>query len=182
MENGQWWLPVVGETFDGYLNDINGFHIREEHVFAALDGARGGAIEEGSVGGGTGMICYGFKGGSGTASRVVEFAHRPYVVGALVQSNFGRREQLTIAGVPVGEALTDWRPDPRPREAGSVIAIVGTDAPLAAHQLKRWHGAWDSGSVVAGRRPDTVRATCSSRFRRRTRMRSTTANGSRAWN
>ncbi len=133
----QWWLPVVGETFDGYLNDINGFHIRDEHVFAALDGARGGAIEEGSVGGGTGMICYGFKGGSGTASRVVEFARQPYVVGALVQSNFGRRDQLTIAGVPVGAALLDWEPDPRKREAGSVIAILGTDAPLAAHQLKR---------------------------------------------
>ena len=133
----QWWLPVVGETFDGYLNDINGFHVRDEHVFAALDGARGGAIEEGSVGGGTGMICYGFKGGSGTASRVVEFAREPYVVGALVQSNFGRRDQLTIAGVPVGAKLADWQPDPRAGEAGSVIAIVGTDAPLAAHQLKR---------------------------------------------
>ena len=133
----QWWLPVVGETFDGYLNDINGFHVRDEHVFAALDGARGGAIEEGSVGGGTGMICYGFKGGSGTASRVVEFAGRPYVVGALVQSNFGRRDQLTISGVPVGAKLSDWQPDPRSGEAGSVIAIIGTDAPLAAHQLKR---------------------------------------------
>jgi D-aminopeptidase len=134
---GQWALPVTGETFDGYLNDINGFHVRDEHVFAALDGARGGAIEEGSVGGGTGMICYGFKGGSGTASRVVEFAGRPYQVGAFVQSNFGRREQLTIAGVPVGMALKDWQPDPRKAEAGSVIAIVGTDAPLLAHQLKR---------------------------------------------
>src|SRR5207342_667991 len=101
------------------------------------DGARGGAIEEGSVGGGTGMICYGFKGGSGTASRVVDHAHRRYVVGALVQSNFGRRDQLTIAGVPVGAALADWRPDPRERETGSVIAILGTDAPLVAHQLKR---------------------------------------------
>ena len=134
---GQWALPVTGETFDGYLNDINGFHVRDEHVFAALDGARGGAIEEGSVGGGTGMICYGFKGGSGTASRVVEFAGHQYRLGAFVQSNFGRREQLTIAGVPVGMALKDWQPDPRKTEAGSVIAIVGTDAPLLAHQLKR---------------------------------------------
>ena len=134
---GQWALPVTGETFDGYLNDINGFHVRDEHVFAALDGARGGAIEEGSVGGGTGMICYGFKGGSGTASRVVEFAGRAYRVGAFVQSNFGRREQLTIAGVAVGAALQDWQPDPRPAEAGSIIAIVGTDAPLLSHQLKR---------------------------------------------
>jgi len=134
---GQWALPVTGETFDGYLNDINGFHVRDEHVFAALDGARGGAIEEGSVGGGTGMICYGFKGGSGTASRVVEFAGRAYRVGAFVQSNFGRREQLTIGGVAVGAALKDWQPDPRPAEAGSIIAIVATDAPLLSHQLKR---------------------------------------------
>jgi D-aminopeptidase len=111
--------------------------VRDEHVFAALDTARGGAIEEGSVGGGTGMICYGFKGGSGTASRVVEFAGRAYHLGAFVQSNFGRRRQLTIAGVPVGEALEDWQPDPRKTEAGSVIAIVATDAPLLAHQLKR---------------------------------------------
>ncbi len=114
----QWWLPVVGETFDGYLNDINGFHVRDEHVFAALDGARGGAIEEGSVGGGTGMICYGFKGGSGTASRVVEFAGRPYVVGALVQSNFGRRDQLTIAGVPVGAALAGLATGSAQRRSG----------------------------------------------------------------
>jgi len=134
---GQWALPVTGETFDGYLNDINGFHVRDEHVFAALDGARGGAIEEGSVGGGTGMICYGFKGGSGTASRVVEFGGTAYRVGAFVQANFGRREQLTIAGVAVGAALKDWQPDPRPGEAGSIIAIVGTDAPLLSHQLKR---------------------------------------------
>jgi D-aminopeptidase len=134
---GQWALPVAGETFDGYLNDINGFHVRDEHVFAALDGARGGAIEEGSVGGGTGMICYGFKGGSGTASRIVEFAGRSCCVGAFVQSNFGRREQLTIGGVAVGAALKDWQPDPRPAEAGSIIAIVGTDTPLLSHQLKR---------------------------------------------
>jgi L-aminopeptidase/D-esterase-like protein len=135
---GQWTLPVAGETFDGYLNDINGFHVRDEHVFAALDGARGGAIEEGSVGGGTGMICYGFKGGSGTASRRVGFAGADYHVAAFVQSNFGRREQLTIAGVPVGRALADWQPEERAGgETGSVIAILATDAPLLAHQLKR---------------------------------------------
>jgi D-aminopeptidase len=135
---GQWALPVAGETFDGYLNDINGFHVRDEHVFAALDGARGGAIDEGSIGGGTGMICYGFKGGSGTASRRVEFAGSGYCVGAFVQSNFGRREQLVIAGVPVGAALASWQPDGRAGgESGSVIAIVATDAPLLPHQLKR---------------------------------------------
>jgi D-aminopeptidase len=134
----QWALPVTGETFDGYLNDINGFHVRDEHVFAALDGARGGAIEEGSVGGGTGMICYGFKGGSGTASRQLSFADASYRVGAFVQANFGRREQLTIAGVAVGVALKDWEPDPRSGgETGSVIAILATDAPLLPHQLKR---------------------------------------------
>jgi L-aminopeptidase/D-esterase-like protein len=133
-----WALPVVGETFDGYLNDVNGFHVREEHVFAALEGARGGAIEEGSVGGGTGMTCYGFKGGCGTASRRLAFAGVDYHVGAFVQANFGRREQLTIAGVPIGRALADWQPDPRTGgEAGSVIAILATDAPLLAHQLKR---------------------------------------------
>jgi D-aminopeptidase len=134
----RWILPVTGETFDGFLNDINGFHVRDEHVFAALDGAHGGAIEEGSVGGGTGMICYGFKGGSGTASRRVPFADQTYHVGAFVQANFGRREQLTIAGVPVGRHLADWEPDTRTGgEAGSVIAILATDAPLLPHQLKR---------------------------------------------
>ncbi len=133
-----WALPVTGETYDGYLNDINGFHVRDEHVFTAIDGARGGAIDEGSVGGGTGMICYGFKGGCGTASRRVTFADVPYHVGAFVQSNFGRREQLTIAGVSVGEALEDWHPEQRKGgEAGSVIAILATDAPLLPHQLKR---------------------------------------------
>jgi len=135
---GQWSLPVAGETYDGWLNDINGFHVTEADVFAALEGATGGAIEEGSVGGGTGMICYGFKGGSGTASRRVAFAGESYTVGAFVQANFGVREQLTIAGVPVGGALKDWSPDARPgQEAGSVIAILATDAPLLPHQLQR---------------------------------------------
>ena len=135
---GQWSLPVAGETWDGWLNDIDGFHVTEADVFAALDGAAGGPMEEGSVGGGTGMICYGFKGGCGTASRRVEFAGEGYLVGAFVQANFGLREQLTIAGVPVGAALKDWRPDGRGgAEAGSVIAIVATDAPLIPHQLQR---------------------------------------------
>jgi len=133
-----WSLPVAGETFDGYLNDINGFHVGEDDVFAALDAAAGGAIEEGSVGGGTGMICYGFKGGSGTASRKARLAGASFVVGAFVQANFGRREQLVVAGTPVGRALKDWRPDPRAgAEAGSVIAILATDAPLLPHQLQR---------------------------------------------
>jgi D-aminopeptidase len=135
---GQWSLPVAGETYDGWLNDIDGFHVTEADVFAALDGAAGGPIEEGSVGGGTGMIAYGFKGGSGTASRRVEFAGATFAVGAFVQANFGLREQLVIAGVPVGRALRDWRPDPRGGvEAGSVIAVLATDAPLLPHQLQR---------------------------------------------
>ena len=131
----RWALPIAGETYDGFLNDINGFHVRDEHVFAALDGAKVGAIDEGSVGGGTGMICYGYKGGSGTASRVVDFADRRHVVGAFVQANFGRRDQLSIAGVPVGRLLNPTLATAD--ERGSVIGIVATDAPLLPHQLKR---------------------------------------------
>ena len=131
---GQWALPVAGETYDGLLNDINGFHVREEHVLQALDSAAGGPIEEGSVGGGTGMICYGYKGGSGTASRVVETAGETVTVGAFVQANFGRRDQLTIAGVPVGRMLN---PPAEEDERGSIIGILATDAPLLPHQLKR---------------------------------------------
>jgi D-aminopeptidase len=135
---GQWALPVAGETYDGWLNDINGFHVTEADVFAALDAAAGGPIEEGSVGGGAGMICYGFKGGCGTASRKVAFAGEGHMVGVFVQANFGRREQLTIAGVPVGAALAHWRPEERAGgEAGSVIAVLATDAPLLPHQLGR---------------------------------------------
>jgi len=138
QRGGQWSLPVAGETYDGWLNDINGFHVTVGDVFAALDGAAGGSIDEGSVGGGTGMICYGFKGGSGTASRRVAFAGRTYTVGAFVQANFGAREQLVIAGAPVGKALKDWQPDARGgTEAGSVIAVLATDAPLLPHQLQR---------------------------------------------
>ena len=135
---GHWSLPVAGETYDGWLNDINGFHVTDQDVFAALDSATGGPIEEGSVGGGTGMIAYGFKGGSGTASRRVSFDGASYTVGAFVQANFGQREQLVISGVPVGRALKDWHPDGRGGvEAGSIIAVVGTDAPLLPHQLSR---------------------------------------------
>jgi len=110
---GEFILPVTGEIWDGWLNDINGFHITELDVFAALDSAAAGAIDEGSVGGGTGMVCYGFKGGSGTASRRVAAAGGDHTVGAFVQANFGLREQLVIAGRPVGRGLKDWAPDTR---------------------------------------------------------------------
>jgi L-aminopeptidase/D-esterase-like protein len=129
------WLPVSAETYDGYLNDINGHHVKPEDVVAAFEDARGGAIEEGSVGGGTGMSCFQFKGGSGTASRQVEYAGETFTVGALVQSNFGRRHQLRIAGVPVGLEIPLGQEE-RPEE-GSIIGIVATDAPMAPHHLKR---------------------------------------------
>jgi L-aminopeptidase/D-esterase-like protein len=129
-----WSLPVAGETYDGILNDINGFHIKEEHVFDALNNTHSGPIEEGSVGGGTGMICYEFKGGSGTASRIVESAGVNVNVGAFVQANFGKRDQLTIAGVPVGRILGGSSNED---ERGSIIGIIATDAPLLPHQLKR---------------------------------------------
>ena len=128
-------LPVAGETYDGWLNDINGFHVHERHVFAALDAAAGGPLDEGSVGGGTGMICYGFKGGSGTASRRIAHEGRHYTVGAFVQANFGRRPELVIAGRPVGRQLE--MSAPTRSGDGSVIAVVATDAPLLPHQLKR---------------------------------------------
>lgn len=130
-----WSLPVAGETWDGWLNDIDGFHVKREHVFAAIAGARGGALEEGSVGGGTGMMLYGHKGGSGTASRLVEHGGRRFTVGVFVQANFGRRHQLVIAGIPMADHLPG--PDPYASDTGSIIAIVATDAPLISHQLKR---------------------------------------------
>ena len=131
-----WWgLPVAGETYDGDLNDINGFHVREEHVFAAIETARGGALELGSVGGGTGMICYDFKGGSGSASRRVEVAGTDLTVGVFVQSNFGIRRELTVSGVPVGRHLLGG--EVRSTPMGSIIAIAATDAPLLPHQCKR---------------------------------------------
>jgi D-aminopeptidase len=136
-----WFLPLVAETYDGFLNDINGFHVQKEHVFAALDSAYAGAVEEGVVGGGTGMNCYQFKGGIGTSSRVFRIVEFPFTVGVLVQSNYGRRHSLTVAGVPVGRELTDLMMEPGPVSpppgAGSIIIVVATDAPLLPHQLKR---------------------------------------------
>jgi D-aminopeptidase len=131
-----WSLPVVGETYDGFLNDIRGMHVRSDHVFAAIDAARGGAVGEGSVGGGTGMICHGFKGGIGTASRVVAAG---FTVGVLVQANYGRRERFRVNGLPVGQAIGDRIPNRQAGSegAGSIIGIVGTDAPLLPHQCDR---------------------------------------------
>jgi D-aminopeptidase len=134
--SGYWWsLPVVGETWDGYLNDVNGFHVRAEHAHRALDEARGGPVAEGSVGGGTGMICYEWKGGIGTASRRVAHSVGELTVGVLVQANFGLRDQLRIAGVPVGREIPEQRI--WSRETGSIIVVVATDAPLLPHQLDR---------------------------------------------
>jgi L-aminopeptidase/D-esterase-like protein len=156
-------LPVVAETYDGILNDVDGFHVRQEHVFKALDGASRGQVEEGSVGGGTGMICHGFKGGIGTASRKLPEAQGGYTIGVLVQCNYGGRRHLNVAGVPVGEEIPDLRacttsdrPPSNPliknmpkctqqgaslpsfpEGMGSIIVVVGTDAPLLPHQLQR---------------------------------------------
>jgi L-aminopeptidase/D-esterase-like protein len=137
-----WSLPVVAETYDGFLNDINGFHVKEKHVFEALEGANSTNVSEGNVGGGTGMICYGFKGGIGTASRVVDQKFGGYTVGALVQCNCGRRNQLLVSGVPVGQEITDNLPtaraeNPLTGDTGSIIIVIATDAPLLPHQLKR---------------------------------------------
>jgi D-aminopeptidase len=134
-----WALPVVAETYDGFLNDINGFHVQKEHVFAALNSARGGAVAEGNVGGGTGMRLHRFKGGIGTASRKLPAANGGYTVGVLVQANYGKREQLLVAGVPVGREIADLLPmEGRPDRAdGSIIIIIATDAPLLPHQLQR---------------------------------------------
>ncbi len=135
-QEGYWWsLPVVAETWDGELNDINGFHVKPEHVFHALDTARGGPVEEGNVGGGTGMICNEFKGGIGTSSRVLPAKSGGYTVGVLVQCNYGWRSQLRIAGVPVGREITDHTV--RDDDIGSIIIVVATDAPLIPTQLKR---------------------------------------------
>lgn len=128
-------LPVVAETWDGGLNDINGYHVRKEHVFAAIDGAASGPVAEGSVGGGTGMTCYAFKCGTGTASRRAVIGGTEYTVGVLVQANFGRRDDLVIAGVPVGREITDLELVEAPLQDGSLIVIVGTDAPLSPAQL-----------------------------------------------
>ncbi len=142
-----WWYtyPVVAETYDGFLNDIYGFHVKESHVLEAIKNAKSGPVQEGNVGGGTGMMTLGFKGGIGTSSRVVEFKNENFTVGVLVQSNFGTRKNLTIAGVPVGIEMIDTLnsefhapPNSRRKEGdGSIIVIVATDAPLLPHQLKR---------------------------------------------
>jgi len=152
----EWPLPVAAETWDGYLNDAYGHHITEATVIGALEAAHGGPVEEGSVGGGTGMICYEFKGGNGTASRLVDYRGTSYAVGVFVQANFGSRQELTLAGVPVGRLLAE---DNRagsgttaPRGAGSVIAIVATDAPLLPHQCSALarrvtHGIARTGTI-----------------------------------
>jgi len=137
----QWLLPVCAETWDGYLNDINGFHVQPPHVFHAIDSASSGPVEEGAVGGGTGMVCNGFKGGIGTASRVVSTAGSAFTVGVLVQCNYGRRYNLRIAGIPVGREMEGEDPyaflPSALEEHGSIIVVVATDAPLLPHQLKR---------------------------------------------
>ena len=146
----EWLLPVAAETWDGWLNDINGAHVTEAHAVAAIEAARPGPVEEGSVGGGTGMNCYHFKAGSGTASRVVD----GHTVGAFVQANFGARRELVIAGVPLGEALADDDPMAElsltPPGSGSVIALVATDAPLFPHQCQALARRVTSGLARTG--------------------------------
>jgi D-aminopeptidase len=138
----KWSCPVVGETADGWLNDMNGFHVKAEHIWDALESAQSGVIEEGNVGGGTGMICFEFKGGTGTSSRKLPDKLGGWMVGALVQANFGRRYQLTVSGVPVGKHFTSDAPftngeNPFVQDDGSLIVILATNAPLLPHQLKR---------------------------------------------
>ena len=131
----------MAETYDGDLNDINGFHVKKEHVFQALDNAQAGIVDEGNVGGGTGMVCHDFKGGIGTSSRLVKIGNETYTLGVLVQTNYGVRSTLTIAGVPVGKEITDLMPVLNPvkgeEERGSIIVIIATNAPLLPHQLER---------------------------------------------
>jgi len=139
---GYWWsLPVVAETWDGWLNDINGFHVKPEHAFHAIDSAHTGAVEEGNVGGGTGMVCNEFKGGIGTSSRKIESKIGAYTVGVLVQCNYGSRKNLRIAGVPVGKEIPEdsayASTSFNELDRGSIIVVVATDAPLVSHQLKR---------------------------------------------
>jgi len=171
-----WALPVVAETYDGLLNDVNGFHVKAEHTLRALDGAVSGPVAEGAVGGGTGMVCFGFKGGIGTSSRKLTAQAGGYTVGVLVQCNAGRRSELRLGGAPVGREITDLTPcqsmpgtatgfarnmrpcdatasaviDERREGAGSIIIVVATDAPLLAHQLKRLAVRAALGVGVAG--------------------------------
>ena len=143
----QWWYtyPVVGETYDGFLNDIYGFHVQEKHVYEAIENAKSGPVAEGNIGGGTGMLTLGFKGGIGTSSRKVKINNKTYTLGAIVQSNFGSKRNLTISGVPIGKELKDTlnlvfnAPPANKRQEGdgSIIVIIATDAPLFPHQLKR---------------------------------------------
>jgi D-aminopeptidase len=142
----RWMIPVVGETWDGFLNDVNGMHVKQEHVLQALDSASSGRVAEGSVGGGTGMVCYEFKGGIGTSSRVISLNGRQFCVAALVQANYGRRYQLIVDGVPVGREIpvtevpgrTDLKQTgPSSSREGSIIVIIATDVPLLADQCKR---------------------------------------------
>ncbi|MFZ7946705.1 MULTISPECIES: P1 family peptidase [Bacillaceae] len=130
-----WAMPVIAETYDGVLNDINGQHITEGHVLSAIDSAKSGPVAEGNVGGGTGMICYEFKGGTGTSSRVVTINGQQQHIGVLVQANFGLREWLTILGVPLGKHMS--KESLLEKEQGSVIVIIGTDIPMLPHQLQR---------------------------------------------
>jgi len=149
-----WALPVVAETYDGDLNDINGFHITKVHVFDALNNAKTGRVEEGNVGGGTGMICHGFKGGIGTSSRLVKIGENTFTIGVLVQTNYGSRESLIIDGVPIGKEISDLIPQHDPikkdEDRGSIIVVVATDAPLLPHQLKRIARRVPMGIAKAG--------------------------------
>lgn len=154
LEDFSFGLPVVAETWDGMLNDINGFHVKKEHVWQALDSASAGQIKEGNVGGGTGMICYWFKGGSGTASRIFTIDSVQYTLGVFVQANFGIRKDLVISGVPVGKQIPDLQPIENQvnRKDGSIIVIVATDAPLLPGALKLvakrvTHGIARTGSI-----------------------------------
>ncbi|HEX9983159.1 MAG TPA: P1 family peptidase [Thermoanaerobaculia bacterium] len=156
--SGDFSLPLVTETWDGFLNDINGFHVKREHVFQVLEKTSGGAVAEGNVGGGTGMVAHRFKGGIGTSSRVLKTEDGGYTVGVLVQANYGRRELLQIAGVPVGREITDLLPtEGAPADGtGSIIVVVATDAPLLPHQLKRIARRAALGvGVVGGRGENT---------------------------
>jgi len=137
--SGDFSLPVVAEAWDGFLNDIDGFHVKKEHVVKALESAKGGPVAEGNVGGGTGMIAHGFKGGIGTSSRKLDERSGGYTVGVLVQANYGSRQQFRVLGVPVGKEITDLRPTPGRKDEGGgfIIVVLATDAPLLPHQLKR---------------------------------------------
>jgi D-aminopeptidase len=132
-----WIMPVIAETYDGALNDINGLHLTEADVRAALESVAAGRVQEGNCGGGTGMITYGFKGGTGTSSRRVDFDGRTYTVGVLVQANHGQRDWLTISGVPVGKHMQDGTPQSQLAERGSIIVVIATDLPMMPHQLQR---------------------------------------------